>query len=689
MPNVLEVQIVGDVSALEKSLKQAEKLQAEYTSSIERTSKELAENIVVSRNYAKAQEQLNKELKEGTITSAQFDKSLSNLKRDEKETSVVTADLRKELATLKKEQKEVGGAFDVASKKTANGGNALMQFSRIAQDAPFGIMGIGNNITATAEAFGHLQKSTGSTGAALKAVASSMLGSGGILLAVSLVTTGLTYMAQNGITVGDIFDKLTGDFDDSTKAMQELNAEAIKGSQAQITTMNAYVSVAANVNLSMKDRLIAVQKLQDEYPAYFGNLTKEQILNGNVTAAVQGATKALIAKAKAVAAVDKIVKLAEEEEVIQNKVNASVAEMAKFYQLSGKAAKDFTTVLNQQLTGQIDLLGELEKGNANNLSKTQKQALAAIQYSNTLQGLSVELQKNIAQQDKYTKSVNESTAAQIKLETESPGKGKKVKQPKIDVTPKVTALPDLDTTAEIAERYLKEFRKVFGDKFDDIAPIELNIPPVVIPAVNYSAYKASLERAKQAGELFSDATGSAINSLANELSSSLETGNSALDAFVGSVISGLANIAAAQLAGLIAKQAIATTSLGVDAAVSTGNAVTAATETASSTGPAAAFVLPALVGAAIGFIAATFSGIKFAHGGVVPGGSYTGDKIPAMLNSGEAVMNQQQQANTLMAIANGNSNSLQGNRQSINFTTETKVRGADLYLITKREERKR
>jgi len=687
MPNVLEVQIVGDVSSLEKSLKQAESLQAEYTKSIEKTSSELKDSITVTRGYAKAIDDLNKEYKDGAISSKDYSKQLANLKRDEKESTVATADLRKELANLKKEQKELGGSFDTAAKKTANGGNALMQFSRIAQDAPFGIMGIGNNITATAEAFGHLQKQTGSTGAALKAVAGSMLGSGGILLAVSLVTTGLTYMAQNGLTVGDVFDKLTGNFDESTKAMQELNAEAVKGSQAQISTMNAYVSVASNVNLSMKDRLIAVQKLQDEYPAYFGNLTKEQILNGNVAGAVAGVTKALIAKAKAGAAVDKIVKLAEEEEAIQNKVNASVAQMAKFYKLSGKEAKDFTTVLNKQLTGQIDLIAELEKGNANNLSKTEKTVLAAIQYSNTLQGLSVELQKNIAQQDKYTKSVNESTAAQIKLETEAPKVGKKSK---IDLTPKITALPDLETTAEIAERYLKEFQKVFGNQLKKgIEPIELNIPPVVIPAVDDSEYRASLERAKQAGDIFAQGTTSAIGALGSQLASSLETGNSALDAFVGSVIQGFADIAAAQIAGLIAKQAVATGTIATDSAVSTANAVTAATETAAASGPAAAFVLPALVGAAIGFIAASFAGIKFAHGGIVPGGSFTGDKIPAMLNSGEAVMNSQQQANTLMAIANGNSNALQGNRKSSTFNLETKLRGSDILLALKREEKKR
>ena len=52
-------------------------------------------------------------------------------------------------------------------------------------------------------------------------------------------------------------------------------------------------------------------------------------------------------------------------------------------------------------------------------------------------------------------------------------------------------------------------------------------------------------------------------------------------------------------------------------------------------------------------------------------------------------MNSQQQANTLMAIANGNSNALQGNRVAVSYSLETKLRGADLLLSVKREERKR
>jgi hypothetical protein len=669
MPNVLEVQIIGDVSSLEKSLKKAESLQAEYTASIEKTTKELSDSIAVTRGYAKAIDDLNKEYKDGTISSKDYSKQLSNLKRDEKESTIATADLRKELSNLKREQKDVGGSFDTASKKVANGGNALMQFSRIAQDAPFGIMGIGNNITATVEAFGHLQKSTGSTGQALKAVAGSILGSGGILLAVSLVTTGLTYMAQNGLTVKDVFDKLTGTFDENAKALSEIGAEAVKSSQAEISTMKAYVSTASNVNLSMNDRLLAVKKLQSEYPAYFGNLTQEQILNGNVEGAVKGVTEALIAKAKAAAFSSRIAELAEKEFLLRQQEEKGITKLKDAYKaLNGS---------KQQFQSGGGVLGATSVSGIGRLAQAQS-SLGDIQN---------QLRTNLAQQKAYTAELDKSTAAQIKLETETT---KTPKADTIDVTPKVTALPKLETTAEVAERYLKAFREQFGDVLKNkIEPIDLNIQPIVIPAVDDSEYRASLERAQEAGEIFSQGTTSAVNALGSQLASSLETGNAALDAFTGSVIQSFADIAAAQIAGLIAKQAVAATSLTTDAAVSTGNAVTAATETAAASGPAAAFVLPALVGAAIGFIAASFAGIKFAHGGIVPGGSYTGDKIPAMLNSGETVMNSQQQANTLMAIANGNSNSLQGNRQNSNFTLESKLRGKDIYLTMKREENSR
>lgn len=44
--------------------------------------------------------------------------------------------------------------------------------------------------------------------------------------------------------------------------------------------------------------------------------------------------------------------------------------------------------------------------------------------------------------------------------------------------------------------------------------------------------------------------------------------------------------------------------------------------------------------------------IKFEQGGVVPGSSYSGDKIHAMVNSGEVILNREQQANLLFSLSN-------------------------------------
>lgn len=677
MPNVLEVQIVGDVSALEKSLKQAEKLQAEYTSSIEKTSKELAENIAISRNYAKAVEELDKELKSGAISSKEYSAQLSKIKKDEQETTVVTANLRKELANLKREQKDLGNGFQKdLTPKIANGGNTLMQFSRIAQDAPFGIIGIGNNLTATAESFGHLSKQAGGTGAALKAVAGSILGSGGILLAVSLVTTGLTYMAQNGLSVKDVFDKMTGSFDANAKALSEVNAEAQKNAGAEIASLNALVAVAKDETATRNERLAAVQKLQDEYPAYFGNLSQEKILNGEVAGAVKEVTNALIAKAKAAALSGKIAELAAEELLLREKETKAIERY--------KDALKSTNKATQQYQSSGGTLGATAVSNIGQLKQTES----------TLAGVQSQLRSNIATQRLYISGLQESIKEATAFDAANKKAGIKPKAGKTPKTPKATKekADTFDSQKRIDELANIAFQmgEITSQPLFDTDKTEENLNKIKELSQEMAFTIAdNFSIAQQAGQLFSDGVGSAVGALGSELAASLETGNAALDAFVGSVIQGFAEIAAAQLAGLIAKQTTAAKSLTTDAAVSTGNAVTAATETAASTGPAAAFVLPALVGAAIGFIAASFAGIKFAHGGVVPGGSFTGDKVPAMLNSGETVMNSQQQANTLMAIANGNSNALQGNVRIDTFTLETALRGSDLLLAIKREDKKR
>lgn len=118
---------------------------------------------------------------------------------------------RKKLAQFETSSEGVGKAVK------GNATPALQEFSRVIQDAPYGIQGVANNIQQLTAQFGNLLKSTGGTKAALKAMVGSLVGPAGVLLAVSVVTSLL-------VTYGD---KLTGNkkaTDDSKKAQDELTA---------------------------------------------------------------------------------------------------------------------------------------------------------------------------------------------------------------------------------------------------------------------------------------------------------------------------------------------------------------------------------------------------------------------------------------------------------------------------------
>jgi hypothetical protein len=357
-----------------------------------------------------------------------IDESIALIKKLEKERDAKikigadTSDLDKKLkdanTNLNKFKNGLNGLdapLNKFSKNTADGSNALNQFSRIAQDAPFGIIGIGNNITATAEAFGSLSKQAGGAGAAFKAIGASLAGPGGLLLAISLVTTALTVMAQKGITVQDAMDSLTGGISNARKELQKMDADVAKNAQAQISSVNAYVYTAKNVNLTMEERLIAVKKLQDEYPAYFGNLDKERILNGDVSKAVDDVTKALKNKARAMALTSKLVDLAGQEQDIYSNLNNFIVRLAKELGLNVKETFELSKAINTLVKSGKDF-NDVQSADIDRLPERLKQYVL---QNGALKDISNSLRRNLYEQDQITKKINESTAAQIGLEKQA------------------------------------------------------------------------------------------------------------------------------------------------------------------------------------------------------------------------------------------------------------------------------
>jgi hypothetical protein len=479
---------------------------------------------------------------------------------------------RNRLDALRTSANNTGNAINGMAPRVANGTNALNQFSRIAQDAPFGIIGIGNNITATVEAFGHLRQSTGSAGGALRAMASSIMGTGGILLAVSLVTTAFTYMAQNGLTVRDVIDKMTGEFNAARKAMQDMNAEAAKNAQAQISSVGAYVYAAKNLSLSMEERLIAVNKLQDEYPAYFGNLSKEQILNGDVAGAVNEVTKALVAKAKAAG------------------LSGMISDNAKvMYQLDNQVDN-----LERQRDAWIKMFGIVEKGS----SEEQRMLLGVRSYNLRINDAITEKNKLNRDNLNLTKEINKETSKGIGLEAPKPKAPPKPKKaPFVGNTPQVQGVESSLNPAGLIDLSGKIFELRNGVKVAE-GEITTSMGNIAVAFDTSTTYMLELMKDfnAEANDLI---TGSIVNtfaSLGDAIGNSLANGGNVLKAVGNTLLASLGGFLS-DMGGLLIKYGTLAVLKGkLDLAILTGGPVSIAAGVAAI----AVGVALSAAGAAIG-----------------------------------------------------------------------------------------
>ena len=226
--------------------------------------------------------------------------------------------------------------------KATSGYNSVgTDFARIIQDAPFGIIGVGNNIQQLAGSFQQLKNSTGSTGSAVKAALASILSpANAVVLGISILTTALTVLQMQGFfkteeaakSLAEQLDKYKDTLGETTQAQLEGAASADK----EIIKIQSLRAVIENETVSREKRLAAVEKLRGEAPTIFKNLSDEQILAGKVGDSYNRLTQILVARATASSGINKIVALADEERLILEKNAEILQQISAFEQ---KAAK--------------------------------------------------------------------------------------------------------------------------------------------------------------------------------------------------------------------------------------------------------------------------------------------------------------------------------------------------------------
>ena len=203
-------------------------------------------------------------------------KALDQVEKALKDTEKVSATA---VDKISKPLNNAGNSVKSFSKNTANATPVVTEFSRVIQDAPFGIRGVANNLQQLTGNFTNLQKSTGSTTAALKASVAALTGPAGVLLAVSAVTSLLVQLSNSNLTLSDTLSKVTGGLTEETKALKALNEaqnEAVGTAQSEIEVLNVLVGIAQDNTKSSQERQRALAKINDEYGDYLPNLTQEK-----------------------------------------------------------------------------------------------------------------------------------------------------------------------------------------------------------------------------------------------------------------------------------------------------------------------------------------------------------------------------------------------------------------------------
>ena len=177
---------------------------------------------------------------------------------------------------------------------TANAVPAVTEFSRVIQDAPFGIQGVANNITQLTQQFGSLSTKLGGSRAALKAMLATLSGPAGILFAVSTVTSLMVAFGDSLFGASKESDKL-GDSTKNTNDELKSQGEILKSLIAEYETfgkirtqsifnitkekesVKALFSVLLDELSTTEERERAYSALNKTYSDYIKNLDPNNI----------------------------------------------------------------------------------------------------------------------------------------------------------------------------------------------------------------------------------------------------------------------------------------------------------------------------------------------------------------------------------------------------------------------------
>lgn len=217
----------------------------------------------------------------------------------------------------------LGNAFRQIPQTSGAATNALTNLSRVAQDAPYGFIGIANNLNPLLESFQRLQKEAGGTKSALQAMASGLMGPAGIGLALGAVSS---LIVAFGPKIANFIKGVDAAKEAEDKFAESLNKAKASASESGIK-LQAYINLADDVTLADNKRANALKFVIAELSKVNASYAATIKTTDQARQAVELYTQSLIAQAITSRYVDEIadktIKLAE--------ANKRAIEAAKEY----------------------------------------------------------------------------------------------------------------------------------------------------------------------------------------------------------------------------------------------------------------------------------------------------------------------------------------------------------------------
>ena len=266
-----------------------------------------------------------------------------------------------ELNQTEKDLVGLGNSVDKAAAKlrslpnaTGQATSTLTNFSRVVQDAPFGLIGIANNIDPLVNSFQQLKSTTGSTGGALKALIGQLAGPAGIALAISTTTSLLIAFGDRLFSSGSAAKELA----EQSKKVAEAQEAIVQNLGQERAEIDKLIILLKSENTTRGQKETILNKLKQINPQYFGDLKNEAGLVDNLTAAYSKYIASLVARSE-VAALSKELEDISTEILKLEKAGATTEVIDLGLQRGLDGRLQTTKILTKEQTNQLTLNTQL------------------------------------------------------------------------------------------------------------------------------------------------------------------------------------------------------------------------------------------------------------------------------------------------------------------------------------------